>query len=96
MKIWKEEVMAWFKVLFQHLPGGAEGNHIKPQSGQLVAKLRFETGIFWIQNKSANHSATVFTEIQLFIWIDILSQYLKFLFSCKKGMASVKVQKFIF
>jgi hypothetical protein len=26
-KIWKEAAEAYFKVLFKHLPGGAEENH---------------------------------------------------------------------
>jgi hypothetical protein len=29
---WKESVVAWFKVLSQHLPGGSDANHEKPQS----------------------------------------------------------------
>jgi uncharacterized protein with GYD domain len=32
-RIWKETVMAWFVVLSQHLPEGAEDIHDKPQSG---------------------------------------------------------------
>jgi hypothetical protein len=31
--MWKEAVMASFKVLFCHLPGRTEENHEKPQSG---------------------------------------------------------------
>jgi hypothetical protein len=32
-RMWKEAVMAKFKVLSQHLPGRTEENHKKPQSG---------------------------------------------------------------
>jgi hypothetical protein len=32
-RMWMEAVMALFKVLFLHLPGGTEENHKKPQSG---------------------------------------------------------------
>jgi hypothetical protein len=31
--MWKEVVMAEFKVLFRHFPGGTDENHEKPQSG---------------------------------------------------------------
>jgi hypothetical protein len=31
--IWKEAVMAQFKVLSHHLPGGTEENQEKPMSG---------------------------------------------------------------
>jgi hypothetical protein len=32
-RMWKETVVAQFKVLSRHLPGGTEGNHEKTQSG---------------------------------------------------------------
>jgi hypothetical protein len=32
-RMWKEAVVALFKVLSRHLPGGSEENHEKPQSG---------------------------------------------------------------
>jgi hypothetical protein len=43
-RMWKEVVMAKFKVLSQHLPVGTEENHEKPQSGQPVSGPRFEPG----------------------------------------------------
>jgi hypothetical protein len=30
-RTWKEDVIAQFKVLYQHLAGGTEDNHEKPQ-----------------------------------------------------------------
>jgi hypothetical protein len=32
-RVWKEAVMARFKILSQHLPGETEENQEKPQSG---------------------------------------------------------------
>jgi hypothetical protein len=32
-RIWKEAVLAQFKVLSRHLPGSTEENHKEPQSG---------------------------------------------------------------
>jgi hypothetical protein len=32
-RMWKEAVMAYFKVLSRHFPGGTEENHEKPRSG---------------------------------------------------------------
>jgi hypothetical protein len=43
-KIWKEAVMAYFKVLSWHSPGGTEENHDKPQSEQPDSGPRFEPG----------------------------------------------------
>jgi hypothetical protein len=36
--IWKEEVRGQNGVLFRHLPGGTEGNHVSSQSGQPVSE----------------------------------------------------------
>jgi hypothetical protein len=33
-RIWKEVIMAYFKMLSQYLPGGSEENHKNPHSGQ--------------------------------------------------------------
>jgi hypothetical protein len=44
-RTWKEVDMAYFTVLSQHLPGGTEENHEKPQSGLLVAGPRYEPRI---------------------------------------------------
>jgi hypothetical protein len=52
-KIWKEAVMAYCKVLSQHLLGGTEGKH-KTLSGQPVSELRFESGTYGIQCTSNN------------------------------------------
>jgi hypothetical protein len=43
-RIRKEAVMAQFKALSQHLLGGNEEEHKKPQSEYPVFRLRFETG----------------------------------------------------
>jgi hypothetical protein len=31
-RVWKDEVMVYFKVLSQNFPGGSDENHDKPQS----------------------------------------------------------------
>jgi hypothetical protein len=41
-RLWKEMVMAYFKVLFWHLPKGKEEKYENPQSGVLVSKPRLE------------------------------------------------------
>jgi hypothetical protein len=43
-RIWKEAVIACFKVLSMHLPGGTERKHKKPQSEELVSQPRYEEG----------------------------------------------------
>jgi hypothetical protein len=40
--MWKEAVMAEFKVLYQNLPGVTKENHKNPQSGQPVSRPRYE------------------------------------------------------
>ena len=32
-RVWKEAVVTYFEVLFQHLPGGTEDNHDKSEKG---------------------------------------------------------------
>jgi len=49
-----------FKVLFQHLHGGAEENHGDLQSGCLVSRPRFESGISRITSRIANHYIAAF------------------------------------
>jgi hypothetical protein len=44
-KMWKEAVMAYFKVLLPHLFGGNDGN----LSEYLASRQKFETGIPQIQ-----------------------------------------------
>jgi hypothetical protein len=46
-RIWKEVVIAQFKVLNQHLPGGIEENHEKSQSANNCCKLPLESGLFF-------------------------------------------------
>jgi hypothetical protein len=41
VKIWKDTVTAYFKVLSKHLTGDSEENNQKLQSGQPVTWLRF-------------------------------------------------------
>jgi hypothetical protein len=45
-RIWKEVVMAWFKVLFKHLPGETEENHDSWYQGLDLnpGALEYETG----------------------------------------------------
>jgi hypothetical protein len=57
-RMWKEAVVV--KVLSQHLPGGTEENHEKPQYEELVSRPRFEHGTSRIRSRSANHSTTMF------------------------------------
>lgn len=42
-RILKKAVVAYLEVLSRHLPGGNEENNRKPQSGQTVTELRFES-----------------------------------------------------
>jgi hypothetical protein len=44
-RMWKEEVMAYFKVSSWHLPGGTEEYHKKPQFGQLVFWPNYKWGV---------------------------------------------------
>jgi hypothetical protein len=50
------------QVLSQHLPGGSEENHEKPQSAYSVSGSRFESGTSPIRSRGTNHSATTFDE----------------------------------
>jgi hypothetical protein len=59
-RIWKEAVMALFKVLSWQLPRWTEESHENFQSVQSVSGPRFETGTSQIQSRSANFSAAVF------------------------------------
>jgi hypothetical protein len=52
--MWKEAVMAPFKVLSWHWLRGTEGNNQKAQSKWLVSVLRFESSTSRIQNNT-NH-----------------------------------------
>jgi hypothetical protein len=40
--MWKEEVLAYFQVLFQYFPGGNEETHEKHLQGERLSRLRFE------------------------------------------------------
>jgi hypothetical protein len=60
-RIWKEVVMAYFKVLSWFLSGTTAENHKKAQSGQPVSRPRFEPGTYRILSRSANYSATTFS-----------------------------------
>jgi hypothetical protein len=56
-KMWKEVVMAYFKILSEHLPEGTEENHVKPQSGYLVPGPRFDNNalyLFFLRHDSIN------------------------------------------
>jgi len=57
---WKEAVLAHFKLLAQHLPGGLEENHDKPQSGWSAFGHTIEMRASQIRNRCANHSTTTF------------------------------------
>jgi len=46
-----KEVVAYFKVPSQNLPGRDEENHEKPQSGQLVSQPKLKVGTFWRQTR---------------------------------------------
>jgi hypothetical protein len=49
-RIWKEDVVAQFKILAQHLPGRTKKSHKRTQSGMLVSGQRFEPWDF-LKNK---------------------------------------------
>jgi hypothetical protein len=57
-RMWKEEVVAYFKILAHNMTGGTR----KPQilSGQPVSGLKFELGTSQIHTKNANHPTMVF------------------------------------
>jgi hypothetical protein len=53
-RMWKEAVLALFKELSQHLPGGTEENHKKlSQDSQSLDRLEPRTS--QIRSRSANH-----------------------------------------
>jgi hypothetical protein len=47
--LWKEVILAYFKVLSWHSPAETEENHKKSQSGQQASQPRFKTGNSQIQ-----------------------------------------------
>jgi hypothetical protein len=47
VRIWKEAVVAYFKVLSRHLPGGTDENHEELESGERVSWPRFELDSLW-------------------------------------------------
>jgi hypothetical protein len=55
-----EEVVTYFKTLFQHLPGKTEETHVKPLSGQCVL-LRFKPETYVIQRRRGNHYTLKFS-----------------------------------
>jgi len=54
-QMWKEVVMACFKVLSYHMPGKNEEKQEKPHSGQSASRLRFElkTSQIWSTTTSS-------------------------------------------
>lgn len=54
--VWKEAVLAYYKVLSWNFPGGAEKKYEEPQLGEPVFGPRFESGTFWILCRSDNYS----------------------------------------
>jgi hypothetical protein len=49
VRMWKEEVVAYSKVLSRHLSGGTDENHEKLESGERVPRPRLELHSFWTQ-----------------------------------------------
>jgi hypothetical protein len=54
----KEPLVAKFKVLPHHFPGGIQENHVKLKSEYSVFGPRFERGTARASSRSGNHSAT--------------------------------------
>jgi hypothetical protein len=44
-RVWKEEVVAYFKIISWNSPGGTEEIHEKPNSRYSVFRARFQSGI---------------------------------------------------
>jgi hypothetical protein len=52
----KEVIVAYFKVLSRHLPGGTEENRRKHQSRQPVYGSRYDPGTISTRRRSTNYS----------------------------------------
>jgi hypothetical protein len=57
---WEGSIVALFKILYWHFPGGAEENHDEGEPRSPVSGPRFEPGTCRIQRNSANRSTTTF------------------------------------
>jgi len=57
----KQVVMAYFKVLCHHSPGGFEEYHKNPQFGQPIFQQRLKSVPPWIWSNSANSCTSVFS-----------------------------------